>query len=111
MFSVRNKTLLLTILIPMVLGLLAVGIRVPDFPGLSSGKVKPRPRAVIKNQISTCKQSLEKKYKPTVAAALVDSYQYALPPAGESILRIPAITHLTDLIISQQSARAPPAIA
>jgi hypothetical protein len=110
MLTIRNKTLLLVALIPIVLGLLAHGMRVPDFSGLASGKVKPRPRAVIKNQISTCKQCLEKKYQPT-ASVLVDPSRYALPPAGGSFLRIPAITHLTALIISHTAARAPPARA
>jgi hypothetical protein len=56
------------ILLVLTVSLTSLGIRLPSLAGLSSnsGKPKPRPRAVINNQIKTCKQVVKSLADPVV---------------------------------------------
>jgi len=48
------------VLAMLCISLTALGIRLPWAPGISSGKVKPRPRAIVQNQIKNCKENVLK---------------------------------------------------
>lgn len=50
------------ILVFLTLGLVTSGMRLPSLPGLSSSsaKPKPRPRAIVKNQVKPCYESNKK---------------------------------------------------
>lgn len=52
-----QRKFLAVILVFLSLGLVSLGIKVPHVRGFSSpAKPKPSPRAVVQNQIKTCKQ-------------------------------------------------------
>ncbi len=56
--SVGRKSTLLLLAI-LTISLIFMGIRLQWGIGISSGKIKPRPKAVTQNQIKTCKQILK----------------------------------------------------
>jgi hypothetical protein len=50
----------LFILVILTLGLVSLGMRLPNLNGFSSSsKPKPRPRAILKTQIKACKESIK----------------------------------------------------
>ncbi len=52
-----QRRFLTVVLVLLSLGLVSLGIKVPTVRGISSPvKPKPSPRAVVQNQIETCKQ-------------------------------------------------------
>jgi len=56
-----NKTAIVLVLFVVCAGLTSLGIRLPTLSGLSSStKPKPKPRAVLTNQVKTCKAQLAK---------------------------------------------------
>jgi hypothetical protein len=46
-------------IIPIVISLTSLGMKLPSIAGLSSGKPKPRPRAVLQAQVKKCKEQIE----------------------------------------------------
>lgn len=103
----NNRRSSLLLLIILSISLTFLGIRLPWSVGISSGKVKPRPKAVIQNQIKSCKQIIK-----------AFSAEPALP---ESIFTVTAVQRAANtplLTILQHTAsplhnklsRAPPQI-
>jgi hypothetical protein len=63
-----NKAVIVLVLVVVGAGLTSLGMRLPALPGLSAPlKPKPQPRAVLKNQVSTCKGQLNKAAQPKLA--------------------------------------------
>ncbi len=64
-----NKAVIALVLVVVSAGLTSLGIQIPVSQGLSApSKPKPRPRAVLKNQASTCKGQLNKAAQPKMAS-------------------------------------------
>lgn len=103
---VSRKTVCLLLAI-LTISLTSLGVRVPWSSGISSssGKPKPRPRAIIQNQIKTCKQVMQDI--PSAVAIPVN------PPAiaASAILLLPlvplAVCYLSSSPL-QQKSRDPP---
>jgi hypothetical protein len=55
-----NKLHIVLVLMAITMGLVSLGIKLPSVPGISSSsKPKPRPRAIIVNQIIKTKSTLK----------------------------------------------------
>jgi hypothetical protein len=98
------------ILLPIIIGLLTFGIKLPDLTGCSSGnKPKPRPRAIIQNQIKSCKQGMEKLCKFAPELGLHQPAAGELPAVeampASSCLSFPGFPCLAS---SGHASRAPP---
>lgn len=106
-FATLNRRTVCFVLVVLTISLTSLGVRIPNHAGLSSSssKPKPRPRAIIENQIKTCKQVikdavtpvavLDKPPAPVVAAFFI--HHLALQSSVSSLLHI-----------VQQHTRAPP---
>jgi len=59
-FPINRKTVCISLAL-LTISLASLGVRLPWHVGLSSSsaKPKPRPRAIIQNQIKTCKQVMQ----------------------------------------------------
>ncbi|HZV83097.1 MAG TPA: hypothetical protein VFF53_13115 [Geobacteraceae bacterium] len=48
------------VFVPVFLGLISLGVRLPTLVGYVKSGPKPRPRALIQNQIKSCKEKIDK---------------------------------------------------
>lgn len=103
--SVNRWSSLLLLLI-LTICLTFMGIRLPWGTGKSSGKTKPRPRAVIQNQIKSCKQII-KSYS---AESALPEFAFTITPDlnPEEIFPEPHVKAFAAPLLSE-SSRAPPA--
>lgn len=60
----RNRQLILLVLVPLVITFISLGIRLPDLSGIHSSGPKPKSRAILSNQIHTCKKTINKIWEP-----------------------------------------------
>jgi hypothetical protein len=106
-----HRSALLFILLVLTVSLTSLGVRLPNLAGPSSqpGKPKPRPRAVIKTQITTCKQ---------IVTTLADSVAF-LPeqlftvetPQAERFIPLTSFKICSCTLLPYSPSRAPPLIA
>jgi hypothetical protein len=103
-----SKSCFVMILVAVSIGLVTLGMRLPSLTGLSAapGKPKPRPRAVIQQQVKTFKQAVC-PVTPLVATMPATDYQLPEPTASSLPVFIP--TETACLVSTQQLSRAPPA--
>lgn len=110
LFPLVNRKSICFVLVLLTLGLVSLGVRLPWSSGWSSSpaKPKPRPRAIVQNQINSCKQVIN-DYNP-FAAILPPAHFIALPaPLVPSVaLELPSFLSAAQL---PRSSRAPPAPA
>lgn len=108
--TLSRKTVIFILLI-LTVGLATLGLRLPSATGVSSStaKPKPRPRAVIQNQIKTCKQ---------IVSSLADAITFIPerdfiidPPQSGCNLKVRLIGIKLFTLVPVQSSRAPPAIS
>ena len=104
----------LIILLVIILGLVSMGMRLPNLLELasSSAKPKPRPRAVIKTQIKSC-QELIKKFN-VVASSSDGLVRSALADVSEFVGPFGVLTFIippTELVASNTLSRASPSHA
>lgn len=104
-----QKRLLSTLLVLITLCLVSMGIRVPTVAGISSSaKPKPSPRAVIQNQIKTCKQIIKKLCDECTFVR----FHSPAPPLLELCLFEPAGPHCLHVeIVRCIPSRAPPLLS
>jgi hypothetical protein len=103
-----NKAVIVLVLVVIGAGLTSLGMRLPVLPGLSAPlKPKPQPRAVLKNQASTCKGQLNKAAQPTLAIQCT----FITPTECGPLLTASALA-LAPIVFSQfvspGSSRSPP---
>jgi len=89
--TINRKTVGL-FLVLLTISLVSLGVRIPYSCGISSNsaKPKPRPRAVIENQIATCKQVINDSHSlvallETMPALTMVAFLFTHPPLVESI--------------------------
>jgi hypothetical protein len=70
MGKLYRKNTVILVIVTIFISLVTFGMRTPSMAGLYSGKPKPRPRAVLQNQIKTCKENLKKAVALQADAAL-----------------------------------------
>ncbi|HZV80723.1 MAG TPA: hypothetical protein VFF53_00990 [Geobacteraceae bacterium] len=65
-FATINRKTVFLFLVLLTISLVSLGVRIPYSIGISSSsaKPKPRPRAIIENQIKTCKQAIKDIFTP-----------------------------------------------
>jgi len=101
-----RKSIILVLAI-LCVSLTTLGVRLPWAPGISSGKVKPRPRAIVQNQIKNCKENVLKSF--AVEPALPETI--FIPSHIETAKNLPLIytpiKHASTVLIAN-SSRAPP---
>jgi hypothetical protein len=98
------------ILLVIILGLVSLGMKLPNLQELasSSGKPKPRPRAVVKTQIKSCQESIKKlsidaSPDGPVRNSLAKFFLF-VAPRGLLLSVNPPV----DFIVSNTLSRAPP---
>lgn len=93
-------------MIVVAVSLISLGLRLPSSSVISaSGKPKPRPRAIIKCQIETCKKLINKVPLPV---ALIDVHQSGYNPLNE-LSSLPELTCIHQFVVAAQKlSRAPP---
>lgn len=96
----------LLLLLILTICLTFMGVRLPWGTGKSSGKTKPRPKAVIQNQIKSCKQII----KSFSAESALPEFTVTITPVlnPEEIFPEPHFIAFTAPLLSE-SSRAPPA--
>lgn len=104
----KHRSAVLFILLILTVCLTSLGIRLPTLAGASShpGKPKPRPRAVIKTQITTCKQIVT-----TIAdsvAFLPEQLFTAETPQAERFIPLPTLELCASTLLPDSPSRAPP---
>lgn len=108
--TINRKTVSL-VLVLLTISLITLGFRIPWPTGISSPTTKPkaRPRAIIENQIKTCKQVIKDISTPLAVleaspavAAVIFFIQHA--PLDSVPLSTPAA-------YVRKNSRAPPALA
>lgn len=103
----------LILLLVITLGLVSLGIKLPNLQELasSSSKPKPRPRAVIKTQTKSCQES-NKKIQADLSSDT--PVRNALPTVSDAVapygFRI-SLTPPVELVISNNLSRAPPSLS
>jgi short subunit fatty acids transporter len=104
-FPLKRKTVCIALAL-LTISLASLGVRLPWHVGVSSSaKPKPRPRAIIQNQIKTCKQVMQDI--PTAFAILADPPAITIPV----ILVLPIAVHeacYRSFSPLQQKSRDPP---
>lgn len=96
-------------MVVLAISLTSLGIKLPSAPGISSTfKPKPRPRAIIKNQITTCKQII-KKIPPAVVVTGFEPVA-CLPATALPTLPSP-ICRRSAAIDAQTLPRPPPQLS
>lgn len=98
------------VIIPIVLGLLAFGMKVPDLSGISSAKPKPRPRAIVHKLIQSCKACEKKQGEKVPVCYVADMSHLHLPSPRIAEVGAPATSSATAPFHphSPVSSRAPP---
>lgn len=104
-----RKIFSLLLLIPILLSLTALGMRLPTLSGLTSGKPKPRPRAVIQTQIKKIKKNTAAHPELTGLPPAMSIPAVTPPPVIISAPGAPSVCHLP-LIAAIVPARAPPVV-
>jgi hypothetical protein len=84
-FLLTRKLVIVLVFVPVFLGLISLGIRLPVLAGYVKSGPKPRPRALIQNQIKSCKEKIDKACQKLAAASCTChpcelSYLIAGPP-------------------------------
>lgn len=106
--TVNRKTSIFILLLVTV-SLTTLGVKMSGLSGISSGsgKPKPRPRAVIQNQIKTCKQVV-KTLADTVACGLPhNGVVVASQPLAQPLHPFP-VSYGSAAFLLPSSSRAPP---
>ena len=108
--TVNRKTVCF-LLVLLTVSLTFLGIRFPRSAGLSSSssKPKPRPRAVIQNQIKTCKQVINDLSDGF--ATPTDPFNVAVQVTNRVLPAFSNITIPDTTVPNQYPSRAPPAVA
>jgi hypothetical protein len=103
-----HRGLVVCLLAVLTVTLTSLGVRLPWSAGFTSstGKPKPRPRAIIKNQIKVCKQVI--KELPASAALPVDSFRVHPTRLSSGLVPIQLPVRTTSSICSLSPARASP---
>lgn len=104
-----HKVFSLLLLIPILLSLTALGMRLPTLTGLTSGKPKPRPRAVIQTQIKKIKENIAAHPEITGLPPAMSIPSVKPLPNIISAPGLPSVCHLP-LIAAIVPARAPPVV-
>jgi hypothetical protein len=107
----KHRSAVLFILLILTVCLTSLGMRLPALAGPSSGpgKPKPRPRAVIKTQITTCKQVVT-NLADSVAFLPEQLFTAETPQAGKFIL-LPSFKICSCTLLPDSPSRAPPLIS
>jgi hypothetical protein len=97
------------IIVFLALGFVSLGIRLPTLPGLSSpAKPKPRPRAIVDNQIKTCKNVIN---SIDTSSAVVRHAHLQMPDMhGTPVFTKTSVLHSFHFI-PKRFSRAPPFVS
>jgi len=108
--AVNRRAVILMLLI-LTVSLISLGLKLPSLAGVSSnsGKPKPRPRAVIQNQIKTCKQMVTSLADATVFLP-EKNFTVETPQTGTFLSLLPVKNNGCTFLPDHQS-RAPPSLA
>jgi hypothetical protein len=101
----RRKSLVLIAFIPVAIALIALGVRLPRMIGVHSPGPKPKPRAVIVNQIKTCKNILKKQGESCAVTLL---HPTLAPMGGMPRLAISAFSPYHPEHLPSLPGRSPP---
>jgi hypothetical protein len=110
-FVAINRKIVSLVLVLLTISLVTLGVRIPWSTGISSSTAKPkaRPRAIIENQIKTCKQVIKEISTPLAvleasSAVVAVTFFISHAPLDCVLLSTPAA-------YVRKNSRAPPAIA
>lgn len=106
--SLSKKAVCLLLIMPILISLTVLGMRVPTLGGFTSGKLKPRPRAVMQTQIKKIKDSLQ--FQCAVDCTLPDAPIVNAPQGTLIPATFLASTYHALVAISLPSRSPPPAI-
>lgn len=104
-----KKNILMLVMVPVLLGLVSLGARLPLLSGMGSTAPKPRPRTHLQNQIKTCNDRIEKHSHKAQQQAIV-SPVYSLPgviPQTQKHLSSPPHPRYNE-VYADASSRASP---
>ena len=106
----RNRTNYLILLV-IVLGLVSLGMKLPDLHELACSpiKPKPRPRAVVKTQIKSCQESIKKIQVDVTSDRPVRFTLYPICILSTLSRSGQFVTLPSDPVVGQHFSRAPPA--
>lgn len=106
--TMHRKAVFIALVI-LTISLTSLGVRVPWGVGISSSSTpKPRPRAVIQNQIKTCKQLMQDI--PSTLAILDTPLPVPLPVILLLPLASLEVWYRSSHSLQQQSRDPPPAV-
>lgn len=107
----KHRSAVLFILLILTVCLTSLGIKLPTLAGASShpGKPKPRPRAVIKTQITTCKQIVTNIADS--GAFLPEQLFTVKTPQAEQLIPLPTLEICSCTLLPDNTSRAPPSIS
>jgi hypothetical protein len=101
-----KKVVIVLVLVPLFLGLISLGVRLPSLGGFVNSGPKPRPRALVQNQIKNCKEKINKICQEQVTVVCSCYPQPDLVQASEYLLPMqPPVKLITH---SSAISRAPP---
>lgn len=105
-FLLTKKLVIVLVFVPVFLGLISLGVRLPVLAGYVKSGPKPRPRALIQNQINNCKEKIDNISQELAA----DSCTYHPNAPFSLIAGSPLFAHSLPEINDQEPAvpRAPP---
>jgi hypothetical protein len=105
---VVNRRAVIFVLMILTVSLISLGVRLPTLSGVSSnsGKPKPRPRAVIQNQIKTCKQIVT-SFADAVAVLPGTGFKVEIPQT-EKLKSLSHINTCFCIFITANPSRASP---
>jgi len=106
-----SRRAVIFILLLLTVSLTSLGLRLPSLAGVSSnsGKPKPRPRAVIQNQIKTCKQMITSL--ADAADFLPEKFFTVEAPQAEGFISLFPVNIIRCTLLSDTPSRAPPSLA
>jgi hypothetical protein len=103
-----NKAIIVLVLVVIGAGLTSLGMRLPTLPGLSASvKPKPTPRAVLRNQASTCKGKLNKA-APSPLAVTTQFHRVTMSDPLSTRAAAAKYTVVAHFPVSRCPSRAPP---
>lgn len=83
-----KKLVIIFVFVPIFLGLITLGVRLPSLSGYVKSGPKPRPRALLQTQIKNCKEKIEKICQEQAPARFTIHPKSAVVLISESCLFI-----------------------
>jgi hypothetical protein len=103
--SLSKQMLCLIMVIPILVSLTVLGMRLPTFGGLTSGKPKNRPRAVLQTQIEKVKDSFQLQQ---ALDCVLQNDHFALLTAAPQQLHSFSLVANYSISDTSPTSRAPP---